>query len=120
VQSLINNNFTATYTGPARVTHANSTSVNREMGEVTLNIQFASGNISGAITTPYTNMQIAASGNVTSSGFNAVVTQINTQAPDAGSVVSGIFCGPGADTVIGMARAAKGSDRYHATFIGRR
>jgi hypothetical protein len=124
INALITNNFSATYTGPARVLRFTNTSAADERGSVSLNVLFGPKTFSGSVSTDSYNLSL--SGSVSSGGFTGTVplvidsTDSFNSAPSA-SQVRGMFCGPGADTAIGMVRASRGDGvNYHATFIGRK
>jgi hypothetical protein len=123
VQALIDTNFTATYSGAARVIRVVGTSSDRFAGNVNLNIGFGGGgSVNGSINAGPVNMTVGGSSGVSTGGFSAQVTQVNGTAA-SGGVVGGIFCGPNAKSVAGMARAQVGGaspTTYHATFIGNR
>jgi hypothetical protein len=121
VQALIDASFSATYTGPARIIHFTGDSTyNRFNGGVALNIGFGGGgSVTGSINAGPISMTVGgASQAVNSSGFTSGVTQVNGSG--ASGVVRGIFCGKNAAGVVGMAKAQQGSDKFHATFIGKR
>ncbi len=128
VQSLIDNNFSATYTGPARIVRmpAGSTGAERYSGMVNLNISFGGGgNVSGSISAGPIGMAVGGSSGVSKYGFSAQVTNLTDGGikPITSSAVRGIFCGPNAKGVAGMARVDAGGGsptKYHATFIGKR
>jgi len=122
VQALIDANFSATYTGPARIVRIPSGPSGAQMfhGNVNLNIGFGGGgSVAGSIAAGPVNMTVGGGGQtVTNSGFGAAITQVN--GGGASGMVKGIFCGKNAQGIVGMGRASAGSYTYQTTFAGKR